>query len=228
MRPAIAQAIALAILASHSATAAAEKAIEIPLKDVWAYQMPGTRDVRELEAERFGDAVKKLSSEDQLALSSESLISQILHQLGSPPKNKPKARPAFAVAGTGRQSLQAACQVLAHGAKPPKSFSPNDDITVVFFSCEHGAYVHLHDIRIVGSTVEISYQFVPHRTKELTRHFAIIPLGRMPSGMGTVNILRMPFDKKFASWGIKPITEEEEDRLISRPFEFVVERDRRP
>jgi hypothetical protein len=65
-------------------------------------------------------------------------------------------------------------------------------------------------------------------TKEMTRHFALIPIGRMSPGRVNVKILRMPFDKKFSSWGIKAITDQEEARLVSRPFEFLVKEARQP
>jgi hypothetical protein len=30
---------------------------DIPLKDIWAYQMPGTRDIRDLEPDKFGSEI---------------------------------------------------------------------------------------------------------------------------------------------------------------------------
>ena len=51
--------VAISSLAELNAQAARK---EIPLKDIWAYEMPGTKDVRELEPDKFGPSIAKLNT----------------------------------------------------------------------------------------------------------------------------------------------------------------------
>ena len=59
---------------------------EIPLDSVWAYNMPGTKDVRELERQRTG---------------SGALSKQILSKLHSTEKTDNHPQAGFVVLGTG-------------------------------------------------------------------------------------------------------------------------------
>ena len=67
---------------------AGEEIKEVPLKDIWAYDMPGTKDVRQLEPDAFGKTVAELSSRDRVRRANESLLSNLLRPLADVPKRE--------------------------------------------------------------------------------------------------------------------------------------------
>jgi hypothetical protein len=212
--------MAIMFVSSFVLSANSEEATEIPLKDIWAYQMPGTRDVRDLEPDKFGPQIRKLSSAEQLKKYETSLTNQILGKLDFN-KLGQKANPGFAVEGIGADALREAAAVLSGTKKPPTSFAANSNVSVVFFSHQSGYYVHLDKVEQRPGLVTISYQFVPHETRNLTRHFALIPLGKLPSGDVKVDIKRLPMQKKFIDAGFKESDSSAESR-VAQSFRFSV------
>ena len=189
----------------------------VPLNKIWAWDMPGTIDVRKLEP----GLLEKVTSEEQQRRASRSLISQTLQPLVKLPAAQ--SEPGFAVKGDGIDALKNAHAVLANNQKPNQSFSAHDKVSVVFFSRLLGAYVHLKEVKQVASCVEIRYQFVPHLDSEQTVNFALIPLGKMPVGQVDVKIIRLPHDKKFDVMSVTPVSQEMESRVVCKSFRFVVE-----
>lgn len=91
-----AQILVAMLFAAGTTAIAQEKPVEIPLTEIWAYKMLGTRDVRELES------VPKGLPNDELFR--RSLVYQI-HRA------RHKARPkegasGFAVSGTAQEALK--------------------------------------------------------------------------------------------------------------------------
>jgi hypothetical protein len=195
----------------------------IPLKDIWAYEMPGTRDVWELEPDKFGVKVRDLSSQEQSKRYKESLIFQIRNHFGMP-KSQQMALPGFAVLGSGMDALRNAHAVLVKGKQPRKAFPENSAVSIVFFSKVFDYYVHLEKVEKQGNTITIKYFFVPHRG-DGTAHFALIPLGKMPVGEIKVDAVRSPLPKMsdVAGFGAPPSTALD-SIVVCRPFSFKVER----
>ncbi len=135
----------------------------IPLKSIWAYEMPGTRVLSERGDEN-------------------AVLNEIRRSLKFDPKKHPTAPEGFAVRGEGLEALREAQAVLVKGEKPRTSFKDDDSISLVFFSYEFGAYVHVTSVEQRESVVQVAYRFVQHQTRELTEHIALIPLGRMKEG----------------------------------------------
>jgi hypothetical protein len=194
---------------------------EIPLKDIWAYRMPGTRDVRDLEPDKFGPHLSKLSSAEQIELTDKSLFSQIGSHLGF---NKPgqSAAQSFAVAGTGADALREAAAVMSATKNPRTSMSTSSNVSVLFFSHSFGCYVHLVKVETQPGQIVISYRFVPHETKELTSHFALIPLGKLSPGEVKVDIKRVPIEKTFSDAGFKEPDSSWDSRVVAQSFRFKV------
>ncbi len=195
---------------------------QIALKDIWAYGMPGTRDIRELEPDKFGPLTRKLSTTEQISLSEKSLVNQAI----SPIRHKTLERssiPAFAVAGTGVDALREAAAVLSGKKKPQVTFPTNSHVSIVFFSYPYGAYVHLVKVEQHSGQVVISYRFVPHETAELTRHFALIPLGKLSPGEVKVDTKRLPLEKKFTDAGFKEPPSSADSQVVAQSFRFKVE-----
>jgi hypothetical protein len=189
----------------------------IPLKKIWAWDMPGTTDVRSLEPQFFGAPIR---TEAQLKQAEHSLISQSLRPLASDARQK--AGEAFAVAGTGIEALENAHAVLAENREPRKSFSTKDELSVVFFSRISGTYIHIDKVQQQGQRIEIRYKFVPHIDGHLTVNFAIIPIRTQSEGDVIVDIATLPLEKKFIDLGVAPISKESEARIVCKSFRFVV------
>lgn len=213
--------IQLAVRATVAEPNAQPEKREIPLKEIWAYGMPGTRDAHDLEPDKFGPSVTTLSSAEQIKLSGKSLATQILSHLQY---NKPSqsALKAFAVAGTGKDALREAAEVLSGMRKPQASFPANSEVSVAFFSHLFGCYVHLNKVEQQPGLVVISYRFVPHETAQLTRHFALIPLGKLSPGEVKVDIKRSPMEKKFLDAGFTEQPRSTDAQVIAQPFRFTV------
>jgi hypothetical protein len=214
----------VACLTSLSASAepnVSQATKSIPLKDIWAYQMPGTRDVRELEPDKFGPRIRKLSSAEQLEVTGKSFLSQLGSRLQSFKPGQP-APQAFAVAGTGADALREAAAVLSGTRKSQLSFPENTNVSVVFFSREFNYYVHLDKVEQLPGQLSISYRFVPHETKDMTQHVALIPIGQLPPGTVKVDIKRLPMGTKFSEAGFKEPPGAVDSQIIAQSFRFTV------
>jgi hypothetical protein len=177
---------------------------EIPLKSIWAWEMPGTRDIRELD--------EKSRPKD-----SESLASRIAQLLKHRPADTP--RPGFAVNGSGIDALNQAHLVLAGEQAEPSSLKAEREVSLIFFAFEFGYYVHIQSVERQNREVTITYEFVPHLTKDLAKQIAIIPMGRLEAGKWKVNIVQAPMAKKYSEMGAKTIAAR---NVVCGPFEFTL------
>jgi hypothetical protein len=187
----------------------------IPLKRVWAYNMPGTKSVRELEPKV---EVKELSVD---ALLRDSVVLQIYHSLLNRPKDDLIAGPAFIVEGTDKRALQNAASVLTKGKEPLRVFPADSDLTLVFYSFACGRYVWIDSIELSENRVTIYYRFVSHANAEMTAQFALIPLGKLQSGVVQVSIERLPtisLQPKMAAVEENPVL----DQRVGGSFSFRV------
>jgi len=212
--------ILVAFLAA-SLRAESNEADIIPLKKIWAWDMPGTTSIRTLEPKHFGDVLKGKSSAEQVRLQDSSVISKTLVPLAK--FNNAQCGPGFAVKGTGAEALTNARAILSGGEKPSTSFMPRDDVSLVFFSRLFGAYVHITEVKQATNRVEIRYRFEPHIDTELTVNFALIPLGKLQPGKVDVDVIRIPHDKKYDAMSVTPVSQEMESRIVCKSFQFVVE-----
>jgi len=182
--------------------------VVIPLDQIWAYDMPGTRDILTLDREQvpqrpLGNRVGGPSS-------------FISHE------GKKVAGPGFAVLGTGMEAWFATHEKLPEGQKYPESFPFGSEISVVFFSHGAGSYVHLHRVERQGNVITIRYRFVPHLTRNLSSHFALIPIGKLPAGKVRVEIIRSPIEKRIAEGGSQSVSVEDERQIICKSFSFSI------
>jgi len=198
------------VLVLWAAAAAAETSNEppqpkeIPLDQIWGYNLPGTRDLARIGSDRYG-----------------SMVYDIRRAIGFPPENK-EAEPAFAVSGTELDALREVHAVLVDKNKPRETFPAGSKVFVVFFSHETNSYVHLRGAECNNNVVSIRYRFVPHETEETTRHLALIPLGKLPSGKYRVNIIRCPMPRKYIDSGFQPISDAVARRIVCGSFSFSV------
>lgn len=198
------------ILSAGYALASEPKTVTIPLDQIWAWEMPGTRDIGQLEPNK------------PAKVECGPLVGEIRQALSASRVRGTEPRAGFAVVGTGLDALREAHAVLVEKKQPRDSFPVGSEITVVFFSYQAGSYVHLRHVEQRGNVVEIEYRFVPHETCEVTEHLALVPLGKLPVGDVSVRIVLSPigepslgpdFLRECIEWG---------RRVVCRPFSFSV------
>lgn len=185
------------------------EAVEIPLKSIWAHAMPGTRDIHELEKAALP------------AKQAASLDNQIGDALQFLPKGKTTAK-GFAVVGTEKEAVTKALAALVNKQQPRQTFLADAQVFVFFYSHSFGQYVHLDNVERRDKTVKIAYRFVPHATKQLTAHYALIPLGKLPVGKYRVDIVRLPLEQKYIDQGFKPVDSQWDNRVVCEPFSFEI------
>jgi hypothetical protein len=195
MRPIDLSLIGACILASCvSAVVIAEDAVEqskeIPLDQIWAYEMPGTRDIRELEP--------KLDVHDPSFrdLYRRSLVRQIASFLSTyVPKESELARPAFVVVGTGKEALKNAHAIfikerLAHGTATVPS---DTELSLVFYTYVTGWHPQINSVSQSLDTITVKYQFIsPQEPAFGAKRFALIPIGKLAPGTVQVEIEQVP------------------------------------
>jgi hypothetical protein len=203
-----------------------QETIEIPLSEIWALDMPGTRDVRELEpeVEAAKERIKSLPAEQReeqfMRLFKNSLIGQIRQSLKlTADKNEGSG---FAVSSP--EPLKAARDVLTGETKRTVSFAAGSDITAVFFSRQSNALVQIYHVERRANVIEIRYRFVPHEDAYVSEHFALIPLGKLPSRIYQVKVLLGPMQQKYLVAGVKQITSAQAAKFVSQSFKFEVQR----
>jgi hypothetical protein len=189
-----------------TASTSAQEKREIPLKEIWALEMPGTLDIRELPK----------GSRRDLEI---AFADRILHS----PHFRADDRPTkgFAVVGVGEAALNEADKVLAQGDGPAKQMPANADVSIVFFSAFFNRYVHLTSVDMRKGRIAIDYVLVPHMSKEMTAHLALIPVGPLSAGKWEVEITQVQ-DKKILEEGYKQISDEMAREVVCEPFSFDV------
>jgi hypothetical protein len=179
----------------------AEEAVEIPLSEIWASEMPGTKDIGELH--------KQWKPED---------IARF--QRKPTPKEGP-ARPTFAVQGMGFEALRNSYEVLIEKKDPKRSFDANTEISIVFFSHEDNWYVHIQSVELKNKTITINCDMVTHETQETTRHFALIPIGKLTSGKYQIEVVVSQVDRTGQPIS-HPLDKEVVNRIISGSSTFSI------
>ena len=201
-----------------------QKSRLIPLKEIWAYKMPHTKDVWQLEPDNFGANVRDLGSEEQTKRYKKSLTFQIVNQLGTLKPTEP-APFGFVVSGKGFEALRETHSVLVDGKKPSEVLPAQHDLSLVFFSKAFDYYVHLDEVEIEPDKIKVRYFFVPHRG-DGTSHFALISLGKLPQGKVEVDFVRspQPDSEETAGFGAPP-AKTFDAVIVCRPFTFTVKED---
>ena len=199
----------LALVFSISMPAYGECPVEIPLEEVWGYNLPGTHELT--------DAMRT----EGYVSEEGPLIREIRRKLKRDPDKK-SAAPSFVVEGTDMDAITAAHSILTADTKPEDSVSEGVDASVVFFSYDFGSYVQLERIERAQNTIRIVYKFVPHDSQELTQHLAIIPIGKLDVGTYNVIVEKAPIDRKLVEQGYQDIPAKQASEFVSGSFKFEV------
>lgn len=148
----------------------------IPLDEIWALGMPGTRPMS-----------NSIASDTNTYTSLEGpLVDEIAERLTYDPARPPGA--AFVVRGSGLEALRKAHAVFVRGDAPDKLVAAGERVSLVFFSREFGSFVALTGVEQRGDSVQILYRFVPHLEDIVTTHLALIPIQVPRSGKLRIEI----------------------------------------
>jgi len=161
--------------------AGAADAEEIPLKEIWALDMPGTKSIEELEPKIY-TTVKGVNGARSHDLLEKSWTTQFSKTLGSLKRGDQPGK-GFAVSGTGLDALKNA---LAAREKPPESL-PEGEVTLVFFS-HSGGHVLIDRVTRAGNQFDIHYRVKVTNTMDLVKKLALIPIGELAKGEYDVRI----------------------------------------
>ena len=158
----------------------AVQAEEIPLKSIWALDMPGTQDIRKLEP------VDPDPKREMERFSLDEAIRSQLIKLVCLPLNKPEAeRPsppsAFIVQGEGIDALRAVHAVIVKEDKAP-AIKAAQPASLVFFSCSSGGRLLFDSIKVVDREVVVRFHYKRTEKKEPGPQLALIPLGKLDAG----------------------------------------------
>jgi hypothetical protein len=185
---------------ASSEPVASETARRIPLDTIYAYDMPGTLDVLQLEPKQKPN----LSNEEFIQSSS---IQQILNRFSfrNWPKDGRQAEPAIIVEGIGKQALENAAKKLKEMSgverRDARQLTANRDYSVLFFSYMSPRFVHLISVDqtknekpqgMIETEIKIKYRFVSHMTDQMTTHFALVPIESLQPGVVRIVVEQLP------------------------------------
>jgi hypothetical protein len=182
MRYAFCLATAFAV-ASATPSLAAEpesEAVEIPLEEIWAFKMAGTRDIQELDP-------RVAAEETMITRMGQALF----RRRGFRREARDEAGPCFVVNGEGKEALTNAVKVLVDGEEPLESVPAGHDVSLVFYSYPAPGYVFFDSVRRSSDHLTLNYYVMVHQTADITVHFALIPLGKLDAGKFTVDVVEV-------------------------------------
>jgi hypothetical protein len=174
---------------------------EIPLREIWARDMPGTKNIDELHKQWRPEDIARLQR--------------------NPAPNEETVRPTFAVQGTGFEALRNSYEVLVKKKEPKRSFDENTDISIIFFSRDDNWYVHLQSVEVKNKIITLNCNMVTHETQETTKHFALIPVGKLLSGEYQIEVVVSQVDKTGQPIP-NPLEQGIVNRIISGPSTFSI------
>jgi hypothetical protein len=198
------------ITGSHAELKETTETVTIPLEKIWAYDMPGTREL------------SAASKDGKYVYPEGPLVYEILKLFGKRMTAKTPG-PGFALQGSGIDALEALHAYLSSDKPPSATFPANSEVSIFFFTYPtSGYYVYIRRVERRGNLIEITYQFHPHLTRNVTAHFALIPLGRMSKGDYQVKIVQDRVHSLFKVYNMEPPEPKVVTELICKDYSFGV------
>jgi hypothetical protein len=208
---------ALLLTPSVSGEDDGDSAKPIPLNEIWAYQMPGTKDVRQLE--------RKVDVHDPAFKDfwQSSLVRQMVSFLSSgAPREGERPRPGFVVVGTGKEAFRKAHAILKDKNKleNEQSLPKNAELSLIFFHYVTGWHPQLTAVEQTPDSIVVKYKFIkPEEPSFGAARFAIIPLGKLSPGIVDVKFEQeQPVDYR----GLRLNQKTNAERLVCDSFSFEV------
>jgi len=168
-----------------------EQPKQIPLDQIWGYNLPGTRDItglplpEDIEQLRLGR--ERNIEEVRRALTAKRPADHALSSFILP------RSPDLHVLRIAGGQLESDSRLGAQSrARISNSYSTSNELTLVFFSHPTSNPVRLKNVERQGSKFTVNYQFEPPSTPEVNVHFALIPLGQLSAGEYQVEFEQTP------------------------------------
>jgi len=180
-------------------------AVEIPLDQIWGSNIPGTRSIYELE---------------NTPLNENSLVGEIGEILSN--RGPEKTDPGFVVYGTGLKGLKRAHDIIVKRKPRFDSLLGGSEMSIVFFTHISSHYVHLSRVEVHQNTIQVRYRLIPHLTHNMTKHFAFIPVGKLPKGEYQVDMVPEPLAQLSIEGGFQEVNVERRSRIVCSSFKFKV------
>lgn len=214
------------ILALLIICCANSSAQEIPLSEIWALDMPGTKDVYGLgfaEPDRHRDA--GMGPVEFRAMRKEAIDQMSLALYEKLPSER--AAKGFIVPwNPNSHMLKRAGSILREAKRYDhfdvdiKEYPKGSDITLIYFSHPSSCYNHIKEIKREGHEITVKYQLVPHYTVDSTAHFALIPLENLEVGEYEVKFEQLRMEQKFEKAGFIPFSSTQRRRYVCNDFSF--------
>jgi hypothetical protein len=163
-----------------------EEIVEIPLSDMWGQNIKGTKNAGELFPTSDIMSLAKDTNDKQVRWAIRKWVeaqpSQAIHINLSRTKRDPMP-PGFVVGGADKAALLTAKMILCDGLDPKKSFSTENDLTLVLFTGTYDVF-DLKPVTIEGNRINVQFEVPegPFHTMLTIPHFALIPLGKLRAG----------------------------------------------
>lgn len=154
---------------------AGEHQTEIPLDQIWAWEIPGTKNVGVLDAVKIGGVTE------------HPILHDVFSGLGLLPKGE-KAAPVFVVEGVGKAALLNANAVFKKDRLRTEILPANTELSLIFYSHGVAAQVQLVSVEKSASQVTVQYRFLSDGLQKNRIYFALIPIGKFAPGTVQVNI----------------------------------------
>jgi len=213
----------LALLAICCSTSSAQ---EIPLSEIWALNMPGTKDVYGLG---FAESDKRRYAgwgPTEFREMRERSINQMMLALSDKLPSEKAARGFIVPWQSNSQVLKRIGELIRTAKKNEifdidvKEYPKGSDVTLIYFSYPSSYYNHIKEVERDGHKITVGYQLVPHYSGDSTVNFALIPLKDLPAGEIQVKFRQLPMDKKFYEAGFIQVNRSQQMRLVCNDFSF--------
>ena len=163
---------------------------EIPLDQIWAYNMPGTRDIKELEKDQ------EPPDETTTDIRHKTLATHALYLLASNrPLDGKLAKPGFVVVGNGYEALEEAQAVFSKKKKRKDVLPSGEVLTLVFFTHSCPRYVWIDEVNCKDNRIVIKYHFHAHGNRSSRANLALIPLGKFAMGELPLRKIQVEFER---------------------------------
>ncbi len=207
---------------SQESKQSSSQTVVIPLDEVWTNEMPGTRNVFDLEPTPGSKRWATLSQEERTRprkLLWEPIVNSLMERAGK----RETIGAGFAVKSNDLEALRAAHGVLVDGKEPRESFAVGSDVTLVFFSYpSDGYHIHLKRIERHDDEIAIQYDLKPYFERYLSMGFALIPLGKLPVGKYRCIPTQIAMEPRFAAMVKKSLDEDWSFQFVCKPFFFSI------
>lgn len=208
MRPFLTLAFALSPLPF----VAANELRQIPLNEVWAYQMPRTKDVRKLDID-----INRSTVASPQELIEKSLVEGILASLQH--RERPH-KDGFVVSGVDSRALKAAYNVLVCKQRPQTKATGS--ISLVFYAIA-GPKVDLCAVEHNQNVITIKWHFVSYSTPIERSTFGLIPIHGLRPGEYEVRLERQPSKSDGFAQPVEGTTADNmTDKFLCEPFRFKI------